>query len=313
MTTSLLDTGSFSYETRACVGVQPPTGTLTVSWADIYKYAIMVGYGPSLIRAIDSAEIRIAAVRTALRLEGGRWLRNPSFTRIDESDKVGVSYNLGMMIAALTARRLLGLPYLVHLSVYQKEQGLPFRRGKRSDFIATDGRSSSALALVEAKGRGSAADVESAIASGRQQLSSTPIAAPLKIVSAAYFTDSGDLSVVLDDPPDENLPTRFPASRLMYSYFAPLVRAMTEVEHRLNASGSWVAADLKSTGLRVALPADIFEAVSKSMTSGAHRISPLLVRFQDGLASDPIDGFDVSNSDGRGRTDLDFVRIASST
>jgi hypothetical protein len=277
VTKDLLEPGRFSYRTEDCVNVKPPAGFHSATWADMYRNAIMVGYGPSYLSALAGALMRLSAVDTGLVLQGGHWWVNPAFSRLDETDKAVVSYNLGMTLASVGCTSILKLPLLTHLSTHMKEQGLARAKGKRADFIATSTANSSIVALIEAKGRGSMADVGSAVRKARRQLDETPISAPQNVVSVAYFSDDGALRLLLTDPPDENVPARFPVAKLLYSHYAPAVRAMIENGVNSSRSSSRVSSVFKDHRFVFSLPASVFDAVRVAAESGSHEIDPSTV------------------------------------
>ena len=78
----------------------------------------MVAHGES---SLYEAIYRLLIVRANLKEAGGYLEKTNSFKGLDPSEKGAVSYFLGLASAKLFSARLLGVPYLMHLAVYQTQ------------------------------------------------------------------------------------------------------------------------------------------------------------------------------------------------
>ena len=117
----------------ATVGVSPLAGTSPRTFAELlWRIAIVL------------ANLTVDA-------QSGRWVRSPSYDRLDPSEKSAVSYFLGITQAQVMCQRLLQVDCLTHVDALLEAVGQP-RAKVRSDLVgySTSNRMSVA---VEAKGR----------------------------------------------------------------------------------------------------------------------------------------------------------------
>lgn len=69
---------------------------------------------------------RIALLDMSITHRGSEWCRSDAYEELDPSEKVGVSYMLGMTAASVLCTRFLHMPFLMHLDVYTRpEYGVP--------------------------------------------------------------------------------------------------------------------------------------------------------------------------------------------
>lgn len=81
-----------------------------------------------------------------------RLVSTDRFWQLDPSEKRGASYHLGMLLAVAWARRVLQVPWLLHIDVYRTRLNPGFQPGNsRPDLIGRDG--SGRWIVVECKGR----------------------------------------------------------------------------------------------------------------------------------------------------------------
>ena len=79
-----------------------------------------------------------------------RLLPRKSLATLDPSEKSILSYQFGMTMATAWARKVLGVPWLLHLDVYFEALNMPRTTGKRADMIGRHPAGS--WVVVEAKG-----------------------------------------------------------------------------------------------------------------------------------------------------------------
>lgn len=184
---------------------------LETTWAEIAWAAITVGrrewadviaHGEhSLYEAI----YRLLIVRANLKDVGGRLAKTNAFNGLDPSEKGAISYFLGLTAGKLFAARLLGVPYVMHLSVYQNSfQPITFRTNERPDLFGFD--RSHNLLVLEAKGRSNSLPKTLMAKAKRQTISLRQlggIAPASRVASASYFASS-QFQVSLEDPNGNN-------------------------------------------------------------------------------------------------------------
>jgi hypothetical protein len=192
----------------------PPLNSLTISVSEIelMHSAAVVGM-PTLASGVPGGRpllemlwrMAMVAANLSRNASGDRWVRSAAYNRLDPSEKVAVSYFLGMAQAQLTSRAALGYTHLVHVDRLLLAQGSKLS-GKRPDFVAVQvgGRGTPMYgATVEAKGRTNGFDA-GALLRAKSQARVVPmisgLAARETIASEAFFDDSNQWSCVLQDP-----------------------------------------------------------------------------------------------------------------
>lgn len=68
---------------------------------------------------------RVSLVRMALTEAGGWFVQSGSYSRLDPSEKVGISYMLGLMATNALCMRHLNIPFQMHLDVYALSPARP--------------------------------------------------------------------------------------------------------------------------------------------------------------------------------------------
>lgn len=67
---------------------------------------------------------RVALLKMAVSSDGTYFIQSPSYNALDPSEKVGVSYMLGLTASSALCTRFLDMPFLMHLDVYGR--GCPY-------------------------------------------------------------------------------------------------------------------------------------------------------------------------------------------
>lgn len=242
-----------------------------ISIGDIVKCATAVGMPtlathPARRRPWLEMQWREALVRANLKPSGtgDRWLRSEAYDRLDPSEKVAISYFLGMTQAALMAQHVLGYSHLVHVDLLLQHQGTPLS-GKRPDFVAVNPTSTTAgtySATFEAKGRTRGFD-QGALDTAKGQAQIIPAIRGLipreHVASMAYFDRSGHWASVLEDPDGQGEQLAFGLETYLYLYYRNVIEAGRE-------SGSWARRgdqyefDLAEFPLSLSLPVELVDA-----------------------------------------------------
>ncbi|GAA7762381.1 hypothetical protein HpMS107_26940 [Helicobacter pylori] len=176
---------------------------------------------------------------------------------LDPTEKAATSYFLGMMAAKIMADKVLGVPWLFHLSMLQPLGGTPSLIGKSSpDLIGLNGNHQ--WAVVEAKGRTNKFDSEAASKAKQQTRQLRMINGNFPFVRVAvqsYFSPA--LEFAIDDPDeyDDNA-VDFDgdvelAFRRYYSFVDTVTRASNDV--RTIAGEQFAFRTFDETGLSIGL------------------------------------------------------------
>lgn len=81
------------------------------------------------------------------------------FNKMDDSEKRGLTYHLGITMSVAWARQVLGIPWLLHLNVYEQQLNINLQPGRsRPDLVGLHPDGS--WVVFESKGRSSAPSVQ---------------------------------------------------------------------------------------------------------------------------------------------------------
>jgi|SRR5580704_6022131 hypothetical protein len=209
------------------------TQTLTASWSEIVWAAISVGrrqiqhmfqYGRFSLFEIT---YRAAMIYANLRENtAGQIVRSSAYDGLDPSEKGAVSYFIGLTFAKLFAARLLGVPWVMHLDVYQEQLNPVLKGASRPDLVGLN--VSGDWVVLEAKGRTNEF-TEGTLFQAKlqsQQLSTLQGAAPVLRVGALTYFDNGTLEIAARDPepdPEKNHLPDLPLTpaQLLETYYRP--------------------------------------------------------------------------------------------
>jgi hypothetical protein len=211
--------------------------TLAVTWPDLVRSAILVGYpdfgGALMPPTFQSAWALLfrASIVLAFLQPGAMWRVEPSepYERADRTEKGAISYYLGMFAAKLAAEKLFNVPFLRHYDTYHQ---YTFDRppiGTRPDLLGLS--ESGDWVVVEAKGR-LFGYTSNDLAKAKNQASSVQSivthdgshAVGANLASIAWF-DSRRWAIRMDDPNEDSLPLRLDAdaATLIAQYYDPVV------------------------------------------------------------------------------------------
>lgn len=212
--------------------------TITVSSGDLMRSAAIVGMPLLSTVLTDERPLlemmwRMMMVKANLRAtkSGKFWTRSEAYDRLDPSEKVAVSYFLGMLQSHLVATKLLKYTHLVHVDrLLQLEK--KSLAGKRPDFVAihmAPGTPQTRAATWESKGRTNAFDSK-ALKDAKEQAKLVPMLKGFKpretVASEAYFAKGTDAwSAKLRDPEWEGEYLSSGLETYLLAYYQPLIAA----------------------------------------------------------------------------------------
>ncbi|MGV2982069.1 hypothetical protein ACNPNP_00065 [Microbacterium sp. AGC85] len=243
--------------------------------ADIVRSAAVVGIpllssSPWMERPFLEMLWRAMMATTNLSptASGKRWTRSDAYDRLDPSEKVAVSYFLGMLQSHLMALQL-GYTHLVHVDRLLTMSGQKLR-GKRPDFVAVSLGTAAAMtygATWEAKGRTNGFD-DTALTKAKTQAMKTPAIAGLTpveaIASEAYF-DKEDQTwrAKLRDPDWDGDYMKAGLETYLTAYYRPILEAARQGGTTDTIDGLRVLR-LPSLDLTMTLPESLAEATELS-------------------------------------------------
>lgn len=223
---------------------------------------------PSSDRPLLEMIWRMAMVGANLRIADGgtRWARSSAYDRLDPSEKVSVSYFLGMTQAAVMSRLALGYPHLVHVDLLLAQQGTPLT-GKRPDFVALDPSATHLFsATVEAKGRTNGFD-QTALIKAKQQAMRIPGVRGLtpaeSIASEAYFDDKDNWVSHLDDPDWDGENLDFGLETYLLVYYRTVIKA-GRATRTWARDGNLYTFEIPTFPIRIRIPTVLVDAYDAS-------------------------------------------------
>lgn len=255
------------YETSGFGASVPKSGRLFAPRPALQWAALTVGVSAISASSGSRPQAELAwrsALMEATLVRGHRrWLKAPSYVRLDASEKSAVSFFLGMAQTQLTCDRILGIPTLVHLDVYMALIGKRTQKS-RPDFLGFDPASGMAVA-VEAKGRTHGYDtalIDRAKSQARKLPTLIGAITASDVASVAWF-DQGDIwKARLEDPPRQRSRGELPAYSVVAAHYVPLLRAAGE-RSRADDGVERTQFEVPSADLTVSVPEVVFQALTQ--------------------------------------------------
>lgn len=279
--------GHVIYET---VGLPAPHhGVVNISPLDLAKGAATVGVSPLSAgppRTFAELLWRINIVRANLAVDAAtsRWVRSPSYNRLDPSEKSAVSYFLGLTQARVMCEQLLGVDYLVHLDTLLLPAGQP-RRRVRPDLVGYSISQMRSVA-VEAKGRTNGHTARLVRGAKNQARNLPQVNLPnspgrgayLPIASVSWFDSDGSWHSRLEDPPGVE-GSKIPWQVVATQFYRPLATALKDAQELRIARTD-------DNGVSVPLPGGLTLTMARPISDTVLRLEPV---WPDGdLASQGI-------------------------
>jgi hypothetical protein len=150
----------------------------------------------SLYECVHRVAIIPAYIR---RRAGGAFVRSQLCTDLDRSEKVGVSYSLGMALTRLFTAMRLRVPFLLHVDRYGHRYDVRYVSRRRPDLI---GLGPGGWLVAEAKGRSNRME---AVLCGKLQIQKRSVKSvaggpPVLALACVAHFDEGRLRVSAFDP-----------------------------------------------------------------------------------------------------------------
>jgi hypothetical protein len=272
---------SFLVDYRAShfpTGTVQGVGTISFSANDLAHALFTTGRSPGNQRSYGNASLwefvhRASLVPAYIRRDSGQHLvRSQLAIDLDRSEKVGVSYALGQALTCIFCRRLLSIPFLMHVDRYANHHGLVFgSTRKRADLFGYG--TSPGWVVAEAKGRSNSMESElqdKLIEQKRSVISieGQPPALALGCV-ASFPPQTSVMRVDAFDPEPEiedQLAISVDLDRYMLAYYEPFTVAIDagEQESDQEQSPSIISVRFQSLGIRIGLLRSIEQRVRRA-------------------------------------------------
>ncbi|MGL6004020.1 hypothetical protein [Aeromonas sobria] len=234
--------------------------TLITDWHEVVWAAITVGKRNSAQisshGALSLYEIinRSTLVWLTLKQNANKLEKSSVYTDMDPTEKTFVSFSLGMIMSKLFALKLLGIPWLEHVSSVNSSVVTKTQTKSRPDLIGLNKRKE--YIIFEAKGRSN--NFDSAVqAKAKNQTkvihkigSLQPV---LRVACQSYFNNS--LEVYIEDPEDiQEEPINIEISETDYfeSYYS-IFKGILRTDQSL----------LKQIGIQIAFSSSLHSALKK--------------------------------------------------
>jgi hypothetical protein len=205
---------------------------------------------------------RAAMLYANLReMPSGHLTRSAAYEGLDPSEKGAVSYFMGLALAKLFAERLLDVPWLMHVDVYNDWLAPAWHGTKKPDFVGI-GLSGQWIAM-ESKGRTNGRDA-AALRKAKEQVEcltsvqGQPV--HLRVALQAYF-GGDELRCALRDPdipeePERRIDLPLTREQVVESYYQPFRQWLSEAPRRRTetlAGRPFTIADVPEVDLTIGL------------------------------------------------------------
>ena len=280
----------------------PAGAWLNFDWSDLVWASITVGrwrtdiFTHGVYSAWEAIQ-RSGVIYAHLREDPtGRISRSTLYADLDRSEKVAVSYYVGMAVAKLVADAQLGVAWLMHVNRYYHALRMTFvgQRRMRPDLVGPDPQLR--WVVAEAKGRSGGLDRQALAKMAAQKRSVRSIAgcSPyLAIGSLAYFNQGSLAARVVD--PDELTPEPvdygFDLDLFFWAYYQPLVALFADAEP--DAAGISRAVTIPDLDFRVLIDEAILNLAHRTRAEAGGLAEAIMARSSEldvrtGLHADGI-------------------------
>jgi len=242
------------YEARGFGPEYPINGheSMATTWPELVHAAITVGrrcwrdvFQHGRYSAFE-VHYRAAMLLANLQQSQGQLRKSDAYRHLDPSEKAAVSYFIGLTLAKLMARKLLGVHWLMHLDVYHDYLRPGQLESGRPDLVGLDARRE--WHVIESKGRSNGLDgrvVDRAKAQTRKLGTVRGKKPILRVASVAHFSREC-LSLRLQDPvgQDEDAADwTFTEEEFLRDYYDPFVALIDQ-------HGRWGTGESKTNAQR---------------------------------------------------------------
>lgn len=262
-------------------------GALAVTWDELLWAAVTVGKCQTDVFRHGSYSIaemlhRISCFQAYYVVKDGHLGLSPVFKHLDPTEKGLVSYYTGMTVAKLYADKILGIPWMMHISRYAATWAIRYgAKPDRPDLFGCN--ASGEWAVVEAKGRSRVTGLlitkmkhqKSAVAT----INNYP---PQYRIGSATRFQAQQLSLRVIDPPRRRIAHEVPLdpAAWLIDYLAPLVDLVRSLETRREEE--LVYGLLPGSDVEIGIPDETIQVVDESRERQFQRPAPRLPQ-DDGM------------------------------
>lgn len=232
---------------------------LSATWNEVLTAAVTVGKWRQDFMNRGRFSVfelihRLSAIEAYFDLDQGRLTLSTAHDDLDPTEKGVVAYYLGMTLAKLYASKMLGVPWLMHLSRYAPVWSVTYGAGsRRPDLFGVD--ATGQWVVAEAKGRQRVTQklIQEMKAQARSVAAIDGVAPKYSYGSATRFQE-GKASLRVVDPPAEPSGVDVPLKRGVWllHYYGRLVSLMDRVDSW--EEGDLVVAELPDLAVEVVMP-----------------------------------------------------------
>ena len=251
---------------------------LRVTWRDLLLAAITVGKASLDVLQFGRYSIaevlhRVACFEAYFDIKGSRLVHSPAHATLDPTEKALVSYYLGMVSAKIYADKVLGIPWMMHISRYESKWSV--RYGSNPAWPDLFGCNASGDWIVaEAKGRSRVTtQLISKMQAQKSAVASINGFAPAHRIGVASRFSAKRLDLRVVDPPARQGAQEVSIDPALWliDYYRPLVDLIDSSGDRREAGA--VVGLLPGTNLELSIPSPIADLVRESNDRGAKRRS----------------------------------------
>jgi len=250
---------------------------LRIDWHDLVWAAITVGkknknqitkHG---IYSVYEIINRSTLIWTSLKSDSSNLVKTDLYKDMDPTEKVFISFSLGMMVSKLFSEKLLNVPWLEHVSNFSGTLKIYGKTKSRPDLIGRNKRGE--YVIVEAKGRTNTFDSAAQLKAKSQSKVIASIGGMkpiLKVASQSYFKNF--LKVCFEDPEgidEQSIDLEISEDDFFRSYYGQF-SSLTENDLSL----------LKPLGIQLSFTKDLAECFK------SNNYSKLIAKERDGYVDD---------------------------
>lgn len=219
----------------------------------------------------------------------GRLVLSPAFNSLDSTEKGLVSFYTGMAMAKLYADKILGIPWMMHISRYEAPWSVRFGANtNRPDLFGCNRLGE--WAVAEAKGRSRVtAKLVSKMKQQKSAVATIQRVPPAFRYGSATRFEGGELALRVVDPPARRLAEDIPLNPAAWllDYYRPIVDLLEDMASRIE--GEAIIGHLPGTDIEVGVPSEVAELVRGSVDRSESRPGPRPAQVQDlGDAPPPL-------------------------
>lgn len=255
-------------------------GSLNPTWDEVLWATMTVGKAQrDVLRhgRYSSADLvhRIACMYAYFDIDGtGRMVRSPAFATLDPSEKGIASFYLGMAMAKLYADKVLGIPWLMHISRYEATWALSYGvSAKRPDLFGCNAAGDWAVAEAKGRTRVTGALVKQMKAQ-KSSVATINGAAPAHRFGSATRFEAGQLALRVVDPPARRDAQEVPIDPAAWltDYYTPIVDLIADTDR--SVKGPYLVGIIPNTNIEVGVTEEIAEWVANSRQRSFERPAP---------------------------------------